>query len=215
MCWFGEGKFSLWVDCVNECVPLDGHISEFHCILCAVVHCLSNDQFLAFVHHHQHFLLFLLLLLFLFCSLIYFCLLLFISIGIAVDDNVLKIRQQQSNFYRWIEAFRTHSHRIAQTNPIELQKNTRYLHTLTTIGSFDCIMYNSAKRNFERNKIQCLYVFVLRSLLFFFFLLLMLLLLLPNTNGFDCLLALIPSSFFTHTLILVPSPNMYCTHLYL
>lgn len=45
---------------------------------------------------------------------------------IAVDDNVLKIRQQQCNFYRWIEAFRTHSHLIAQTNPIELKKNTRY-----------------------------------------------------------------------------------------
>lgn len=59
---------------------------------------------------------------------------------IVVDDNVLKIRQQQSNFYRWIEAFRTHSHQIAQTNPIELKKNTRYLHTFTTIGSFDCIM---------------------------------------------------------------------------
>lgn len=44
---------------------------------------------------------------------------------IAVDDNVLKIRQQQSNFYRWIEAYRTHAHRIAQTNPIELKNNTR------------------------------------------------------------------------------------------
>lgn len=46
------------------------------------------------------------------------------STKFSVDDNVLRIRQQQSNFYRWIEAFRTHSHRIAQTNPIELQKNT-------------------------------------------------------------------------------------------
>lgn len=39
-----------------------------------------------------------------------------------VDANVLKARQEQSNFYRWIEAYRTHSHRIAATNPIPLTK---------------------------------------------------------------------------------------------
>lgn len=41
-----------------------------------------------------------------------------------VDANVLKARQEQSNFYRWIEAYRTHSHRIAATNPIPLDKFT-------------------------------------------------------------------------------------------
>ncbi|XP_031631638.1 probable 2-oxoglutarate dehydrogenase E1 component DHKTD1 homolog, mitochondrial [Contarinia nasturtii] len=41
-----------------------------------------------------------------------------------LDDNVLKTRQQQSNFYRWIEAFRSHSHHIAHTNPIELKTNS-------------------------------------------------------------------------------------------
>lgn len=68
---------------------------------------------------------------------------------IAVDDNVLKIRQQQSNFYRWIEAFRTHSHRIAQTNPIDLKtnKNTRYFahYTLYTLVDPNALC-NSAKR---------------------------------------------------------------------
>lgn len=44
----------------------------------------------------------------------------------AVNDNVSKMRQQESNFYRWVEAYRTHAHRIAQTNPIEIRKNARY-----------------------------------------------------------------------------------------
>lgn len=60
---------------------------------------------------------------------------------IAVDDNVLKIRQQQCNFYRWIEAFRTHSHLIAQTNPIELKKNTRYSYNHLFSFSFFFLEY--------------------------------------------------------------------------
>lgn len=40
---------------------------------------------------------------------------------LAVDENTLNVRQEQSNFYRWVEAFRAHSHRQAQTDPIQLE----------------------------------------------------------------------------------------------
>lgn len=43
-----------------------------------------------------------------------FCFIIF-----SVDAATIKRRQEQSNFVRWVEAYRVHAHRLAQTNPIE------------------------------------------------------------------------------------------------
>lgn len=53
----------------------------------------------------------------LFCSLFTF----------AVADDVVRIRQQQSNFVRWVDAYREHSHRMARTNPIEIHTIERFV----------------------------------------------------------------------------------------
>lgn len=52
-----------------------------------------------------------------------FCLL----FTVAVADDVARIRHEQSNFTRWVDAFRTHSHRMARTNPIEIHTIERFV----------------------------------------------------------------------------------------
>lgn len=39
---------------------------------------------------------------------------------------MIKNRQSESNFYRWVEAYRRDGHRLAQTNPIEYMPKERY-----------------------------------------------------------------------------------------
>lgn len=39
-----------------------------------------------------------------------------------VPESVLQSRREQSNIYRWVEAYRTHGHRLASVNAIALPK---------------------------------------------------------------------------------------------
>lgn len=45
----------------------------------------------------------------------------------TVADDVVRIRQEQSKFVRWVDAYRTHSHRMARTNPIEIHAIERFV----------------------------------------------------------------------------------------
>lgn len=43
-----------------------------------------------------------------------------------MSEDVIESRQNKSNFYRWVEAYRKDGHRLAQTNPIEYKPKERY-----------------------------------------------------------------------------------------
>lgn len=42
-----------------------------------------------------------------------------------VPQDVLNSRSNQSNVYRWVEAYRTHGHRVANVNPVAITKIQR------------------------------------------------------------------------------------------
>ncbi|GAB0099368.1 Probable 2-oxoglutarate dehydrogenase E1 component DHKTD1 homolog, mitochondrial [Sergentomyia squamirostris] len=42
----------------------------------------------------------------------------------AVPEDVLKARNRHSNVYRWIEAYRSHGHSVAQVNPVDYANRT-------------------------------------------------------------------------------------------
>lgn len=41
------------------------------------------------------------------------------------SEKVLQTRQNQSNFLRWVDAYRLNGHRIAQINPVKFREINR------------------------------------------------------------------------------------------
>jgi 2-oxoglutarate dehydrogenase complex dehydrogenase (E1) component-like enzyme len=52
---------------------------------------------------------------------------LFINKIIAVPDNVLEARKNKSNLFQYVKAYRTHGHRIATINPVEVKRKKEWV----------------------------------------------------------------------------------------